>query len=113
MITRENIKDRFLSAAIEHGQAIAIGDHRKANKIHKKVQSLYNQAKEQNQADVFSELLNEEDESVRLWAATLSLRVLPMIAEKALEKLTELTTITGLSAKTTLLLWKEGKLNLL
>lgn len=113
MITRENIKEKFLNDATEHGRAIAIGDHKKANKIHKRIQSLYNQAKELNQVDIFSELLNEVDENVRLWAATFTLKVFPDLAEKALIKLSTLSTITGLTAKTTLRLWKEGKLNLL
>lgn len=115
MITmiREDIKGRFLTEATEHGKAIAIGDHKKANKLHKKLQALYNQAKEHNQADIFSELLNEADENVRLWASTFTLRVFPDLAEKSLANLSELPNITGLSAKTTLHLWKEGKLNLL
>ncbi|QEH40230.1 DUF2019 domain-containing protein [Chitinophaga sp. XS-30] len=110
---RENIKAKFLDKAIEHGNAISVGDHKKANKIHKKIQALYNQAKEQNQADVFSELLDNADENVRLWAATFTLKVFPELAEKSLISLSELSSITGLSAKTTLHLWKEGKLNLL
>ncbi len=113
MITRKNIKDRFLVETLAHGKAIEIGDYKKANKIHKKIQALYGKAKEQNQSDVFSELLNEADENARLWAATFTLRVFPDLAEKALEDLSVLSTITGLSAKTTIHLWKEGKLNLL
>jgi hypothetical protein len=36
MMTRENIKESFLAEAIGHGKAIAEGDHKKANKLHKK-----------------------------------------------------------------------------
>ena len=112
-MTREYIKSRFLTEAIEHGKAIAIGDHKKANKLHKKLQALYNQAKDQSQTEVFSELLDAVDENVKLWAATFTLKVNPDLAQKSLEKLAELPSITGLSAKTTLHLWKEGKLDLL
>ena len=70
-------------------------------------------AKKQNVVNVFEEFLNEDDENVRFWAATFSLSSSPELAEKSLAKLTELSSITGLSAKTTLHLWKEGKLNLL
>jgi hypothetical protein len=113
MVIRESIKEKFLSEAVEYGKAIALGDHKKANKIHKKLQILYSQAKEQNHADVFSELLNGVDENVKLWAATFTLKVFPDLAQRALEDLSKLSTITGLSTKTTLHLWKEGKLNLL
>jgi len=99
--------------ATEHGKAISVGDHKKANKLHKKLQSLYNFAKEQSQTEVFSELLNTSDENVRLWAATFTLKVFPDLAQKALEELAVSSSITGLTAKTTLHLWREGKLNLL
>ncbi|GAP68172.1 hypothetical protein BA6E_102170 [Bacteroidales bacterium 6E] len=109
----ENIKETFLRYAIEHGQATGVGDHKKANKIHKKLQDLYNETKSHKILNVFTEFLNNNNESVRLWAATFSLNNNPEIAVEALEKLAEITSITGLSAKTTLHLWKEGKLNLL
>ncbi|AXP80439.1 hypothetical protein CJ739_1350 [Mariniflexile rhizosphaerae] len=110
---KENIKDDFLKQAIEYGKAVAGGDHKKANRIHKKLQNIYDEAKVQKALNIFVDLLNEREESVKLWAATFSLKNNPELAVKSLEKLTELTSITGLSAKTTLQLWKEGKLNLL
>lgn len=113
VMEREKIKEKFLVDATEHGQAIAVGDHKKANSIHKKLQNLYSKAKEKNQADIFGEMLNEEDENVRLWAAIFTLKTSTAIAEKALLELTKLPTITGLTAKTTLHLWKEGKMDLL
>lgn len=112
-MTRNNIKEKFLSETIEHGKAIAEGDHKKANKLHKKIQALYSKAKECNQLDLFSELLSEPDENVRLWAATFTLKVFPDAAEKALKNLSNSSSITGLSAKNTLVLWKQGMLNLL
>jgi len=112
-MTREELRNNFVNVATEHGKAISIGDHKKANKLHKELQSYYNLAKEQNQADVFGELLNSTDENVRLWAATFTLKVFPVLAQKVFEELTELSSITGLTAKTTLQLWREGKLNLL
>jgi len=112
-MTREEIRTHFVIKAAEHGKAISVGDHKKANKIHKRLQTLYNLSKEQSQTEVFSELLDASDENVRLWAATFTLKVFPDLAQKALEDLTELSSITGLTAKTTLHLWREGKLNLL
>lgn len=108
----EDIKTKFLVEATEHGNAIAVGDYKKANKIHKKLNVLYSKIKEDNQLGVFADLLNENNENVKLWAAIFSLKSSPDIAEKVLEKLTELSSITGLTAKTTLQLWKEGKLDL-
>ncbi|MGG5578833.1 DUF2019 domain-containing protein [Myroides sp. C15-4] len=112
MMTKENIKTKFLIETIEWGKAIAVGDKKKANKLHKKIQDLYNKAKELNHTNVFSELLSEPDESVRLWAATFTLNLFPDLAERTLEDLSELTSITGLSAETTLDLWRQGMLDL-
>lgn len=113
IIERRKIKEKFLIDATEHGQAIAIGDHKKANSIYKKLQNLYSKSKEKNQVDVFGELLNDNDENVRLWAAVFTLKTSTVIAEKTLEELTNLTSITGLTAKTILQLWKDGKMELL
>jgi hypothetical protein len=113
MTTRKNIKERFLTDAIEHGKAMAEGDYKKANKLHKKLHTLYKNAKDSNQVDVFSESLNESDENIRLWAATFTLKFSPDIAEKTLLSLSNLSSIAGLSAKTMLEMWKQGMLNLL
>jgi hypothetical protein len=113
IMTREDIKADFLSEALAHGKALSNGDYKGANRIHKRLQVLYKVAKKQNQIDVFSELLEENDENVRLWAATFTIEILPELAENVLINLAELSTITGLSAKTVLNLWKENKLNLL
>jgi hypothetical protein len=113
MKTRESIKEQFLNETIEYGKALAIGDSKKVNKTHKRMHNLYDQAKEINQVDLFSELLNHENENVKLWAATFSLTTVPTTAKKTLIDISMLPSITGLSAKTTLHLWEEGKLNLL
>lgn len=111
--TREEVKKLFLLEAIEHGKAIANGDHKQANKLNNKLQSIYVKTWKQNWQNIFGELINHDDENVRLWAATFSLKSTPDLAEKTLQELSELTNITGLTAQTTLRLWKEDKLDLL
>ena len=113
IIERDDLKRKFLLDAIEHGKAIDIGDYKAANKIHKKLTALYNKAKNSNQINVFSEMLNEQNENVRLWAATFTLKYSPVLAEKTLFELSASPTIRGVGAKTTLALWKENRLNLL
>ncbi|MEX2568339.1 MAG: hypothetical protein WD431_20505 [Cyclobacteriaceae bacterium] len=76
-------------------------------------EEIYPIGRKPTQTEVFSQLLDAVDENVKLWAATFTFKVKPDLAQKSLEKLTKLPSITGLSAKTTLLhLWKEGKLHL-
>lgn len=110
---RERIKDVFFIEATDHGIAIFSGDFKKANKIHKKLKKLYVEAKANNFIDVFSCFLDDPNENIRLWAATFMLGVLPDLGKQHLEQLSILDTITGMSAKTTLHLWNENKLNLI
>lgn len=106
----QKFKDSFYRQAIEHGEAIAIGDHKKANKLHKKLQVLYNQANEQNNAEIFAQFLKDNNDSVKLWAAVFSLKSSPEVALNVLQELSERNKIIGLTAKTTLDLWHSGKL---
>ena len=40
MISSDTIKDKFITEAIEHANALSEGDYRKANELHKKLHSL-------------------------------------------------------------------------
>lgn len=113
MIKKEELIEKFLAYVAEHKEAIHLGDHVKANKIHKRLHGLYNTAKEASLSNIFEELLNDKDENVRLWAATFTLKISSGIAEKTLQELAGLKNIIGLNARTTLELWKQGLLNLL
>lgn len=112
MITKEKIKEQFLVQAIEHGIAYSNGDYKKANKIHKKLHELYKKTNQNGFGDVFSEFINNEDENVRLWAAIFTLKTDEKIAIMVLNKLSKDSNIK-MTAKVTLQLWEEGKLNLI
>lgn len=112
-ITKENVRTQFVLYAVEHGKTTFTGDYKKANKMHRLLQEIYKTAKRSGFLDVFEEFLNDEDENIKLWAAVFALRNAPVDAERALQELSSLTTITALTAKTTLHLWREGKLELL
>ena len=112
-MTKEDITEKFLYYATEHGHAIWQGNHQEANKMHEELQKLYKVAKEKNVPDIFSSFLTEEDANVRLWAATFTLKINPGIAEQELMNLSELKGITAISARTILKLWKQGLLDLL
>ncbi|MBD1432692.1 DUF2019 domain-containing protein [Sphingobacterium sp. DN00404] len=112
MITKEKIKEEFLINAIEHGEAYSNGNYKKANKLHAKLHDLYNYAKKWNQVEVFSELLQDKNESVRLWSAIFTLKFNPEVAEKILIGLKKESGVK-MTAETTLQLWKEDKLDLL
>ncbi|MGX5857952.1 hypothetical protein ACWKW6_30120 [Dyadobacter jiangsuensis] len=113
MIDKSNFIQSFIENAVSHGLAIDQGDHKVADKFHKRLQSIYKKAKEDDLVDVFVDLLESSQDSVRLWAATFCLRLHPVRAVKALEDLQKSTNITGLTATTLLDLHKSESLNLL
>jgi len=110
MKTIEKIAESFVTLATEHGEAYESADYKKANKLHKKLHDLYDTGKSEGIGDVFSQYLNNNNESVRLWAAIFTLRYNPEDAEKTLNSLAQNSTIK-MTAQTTLNLWKSGKLD--
>lgn len=108
----EKIKNEFLINSAEHGEAYSNGDYKKANKLHKKLHDLYNFVKEHKKLEIFNESLNDENENIRFWSAIFTLKMNSEIAEKILEELSINSNIK-MTAKTTLHLWKNGKLDLL
>lgn len=100
----------FIPLAIEHGEAYESSDYKKANKLHKKLHALYDAVKSEGIGNVFSQYLNNDNESVRLWAAIFTLRDNPENAERTLKSLAENSTIK-MTAQTTLNLWRAGKLD--
>lgn len=105
--------ETFIQEAKKHGEAINHGEHKTANKVHKKIHTLYKFALANKIEITFLDLMDNEDENVQLWAAVCSLKYSKLLAEKKLQDLSNLSTIVSLTATLTLKLWKEGKLELL
>lgn len=112
MLTRQEIAQHFLQIAAKHGAAYSTGNYKLANKLHKKLHELYDQAKLSNCQDVFKDMIDNEDESIQLWAAIFTLKLSPQLAETVLARLAENSNIK-MTAQTTLTLWRQDKLNLL
>lgn len=111
-IIRTEIRDKFLQYSAEHGEVYANGDYKKANKLHKELHNLYKYANEQGEEAIFSEMINNPDDYVKLWSAIFTLKLKPELAEKILKKLSTDSKVK-MTASATLHLWKEGKLELL
>ena len=112
MITEQEINQQFLRLADEHGNAYSLGNYKVANNLHKQLHDLYNQATVQGCQEVFKNMISNENESIRLWAAIFTLTQSPKLAEQTLEQLSQNSNIK-MTAKMMLTLWKQGKLNLL
>lgn len=90
METVEALKKQFVNYAIEHSQFYENGEGKKANRIHKKIHSLYLKIKSLDKIDVLKDFLDDEHECVRLWAAGFCLKIAPELAIQELTKLKNL-----------------------
>jgi hypothetical protein len=108
----ESSLNSFKIAAYNHGVATHLGDYKKANENYKSILKAVNFLKLHKSIYKLSELINDSDVSVQLWAATYLLLDNP---EAALNKLKEISNddgIMGFNAKTTISEWQKGNLKL-
>jgi len=110
-LTQQEIRDRYRTEAL--AWAAAKDDPKKANRLFKRHHAFYKQIRELPEGRAaLGSLLDDEDPSVRLLAAT---HLLPLQSDQAQRVLAELETGNGLyalDAKYTLSTFKAGKLNL-
>jgi hypothetical protein len=103
----KNIKNIFIENAINHGKAIEKGNHKTANKIHSKLTSIRSEIQKENRWDILQELINHPNESVKCWSATFLLKNNEKVALKVLKNLSKSKKIIGLTAKTTIDMWRK------
>lgn len=100
----------FEQNALEHERATNDGDYKLANKSHSRIMKAIKFLKEADKVDLLDLLLDHESLGVRSWAA---LYLLPICEEKAIDVLEEVAKdegIRGLAAKTTIIEWRKGNL---
>jgi hypothetical protein len=83
-----------------------------ANKYAKKIINCYLQLRELGKISELSSLLNSENENVRLWAATHTLRTNEAEAKRILHDLAGKSGLNAFSAEMTLSEWEKGNLKL-
>jgi len=110
----DTIQSEFVEAACEHGQFTESGDSVHANKAHDKVIKIISRMKQlpDKGVSILASLLNDENDSVKAWAATY---LLPLDEESAINTLKELSSGRGFiafDAKMVLKLWTAGTLKL-
>ena len=112
-INIEKIKSEFVDIASRHLSFTLEGDYKNANKLQAKFLKIYCKVQKVNQQNLFEDLLDHNNEGVRLWAATALLKTNSQLAISCLNELVKLPTITSVDAKMTLDLWRKGELELL
>lgn len=105
----ELIREYELSASA-HGQALAAGDHRSANRAHDRIASTYRELRRRAAASHLLPLLRSEDENVRAWVGAHALEFAPEQGEPVLQGLMARPGLLRLQAEYTLKAWREGTL---
>ena len=104
----KNLETEFVQLATSHGNAIEKGEHKEANKIHRKLTSVFKEIQSKGESNILKELVGHSDESVKLWASTFLLRIDETLALSTLNEISKSKKIFGLSASTTIDMWKKG-----
>lgn len=102
----------YREAATQHGDAIARGDHKVANKAADRIASIYAELRQRGPEAQYQliPLLVDPTPQVRGWAAAHALEFAPVKGEAVLTELVSQKSLLGLSAETTLREWRAGRL---
>ena len=103
----------YRHSAVEHGAATAIGDHKKANKHHDLLMAAVHGLRQQGTTgdEGLLSLLDDDDQSVRCWAASHCLRIDEDRARSTLEQLAAEPGILAFNAQMILSEWDKGTLD--
>src|SRR5438270_889587 len=103
----------YEDAARRHGEATEEGDPESGNQAHDEIVALRHELKRRGHEMLLCQLLKSFNGSVRGWAATHLLDVVPDQAVPVLEELSkEKRGYLGLGARMTLKEWHAGRLHL-
>lgn len=105
--------ERYVRAAAAHGRATEAADAAQANAAADEIARCWValRLRTDDWFRVFAALLDHDDPSVRLWAASHVIHREPERAIAVLESLSRRSGLLGFSAEQTLAVWRRGELN--
>jgi hypothetical protein len=106
----EELVQEYEQAAVAHGQALAAGNPRSANRSHDKLASAYRELRNRAAASQLLPLLRSEDENVRVCVAAHALEFAPEQGEPVLVRFMAHPGLLRTRAEYTLKAWREGTL---
>lgn len=105
------VVNEYIKAAMNHGNALAEGNSKKANSAYRIIEKNYNILKQNEALELLIGLLTHENNSVKLWAARHTLNYKSDLAKKVLLELGTLkSTSVAFDARMVLSEWKKGNL---
>ena len=101
----ENFYGTFTNFSKDYERAIAVGDHKKANRAHSLITALAENLEPSLRTSGLLQLLNDDIEIVRLWSTALLLKYdRSVTAKNVLNQIARSGSIHGLTAKAILAL---------
>lgn len=110
----KSVIDEYKNYAINHGKATLEGNSAVANRNYDKLKTVLKKIREFGNEGGLAllSLLEEDNQSIRCWAATDSLKFDENKAKKALKKLSKEDGIIAFDAKMVLQEWEKATLKL-
>ena len=98
-LRREMLKERFIDYAVKQDNALNEGKGKISNRYHRRIWTLYREAKAKKCIDVFKECINYPNLNVRLWAIGFIFALDPQLAKRALKAISTSDPFMDLSVK--------------
>jgi hypothetical protein len=110
--TIDELVAAYATAAGVHGNAVVVGDYKKANPAADQIAAIYRELRDRGRNAQLSvlPLLKDPDAGVRAWAAAHALEFSPTDGERVLEELARDSGMLGFSAQMALREWRQGTL---
>ena len=111
MAIQNNLKEKYITAAIIHRTESKNGGYKEVNKQYDVLTRIYRHMEKDGELAVvmISELLKHPNDDVSSWAAAhaLGLKIFVDEAEKVLERISRKKDLVSLNAEMTLKVWRE------
>ncbi len=104
----EEIKNKFIELAIQHGNAIEQGDDKVANKIYSELNRLLKKIKKKILWHILYEISQHKNDSVKLWAGSFLLGFDESFGLSILNEVKKSEKIIGLLAETIIEVHNSG-----
>ena len=109
----KDLIEEYIKLAIEHGETTLSGDFKTGNKAHSRMMKIIDKIKlsESEIRKQFMNLMNHENDSVKIWTAVTLLKTCEKDALSVLKRVAEKSKdIFALNAKMTIDAWHKGML---
>ncbi len=106
------LMNKVTDLCVEQGKAMDEGDSISANELHEKISIIMSNVKAQGQLSELKQLLQNDDENVKLWAATYLLPTEEELALSVISQVEKSDRLLSIEATTLKDMWNKGMLNL-